>query len=160
MHTMHYRIYAGTNPSDLTKQFGAITWELVNILKENFPSKVRLVQENIDLCAPYYTQMTTSEETRRMLSCILSIKEEARQITIDEVEDVVWTMQHSAKLKDYRSLSACLDILNTERIDQRDFLQCLQPTYRETLTSVLNNEDPRQLQSNIRQAQIILSKLE
>ena len=78
MHTQHFRIYAGVNPSDLTKKFGAITWELVNILKENFPSKVRLVQENIELCTPHYTQMTASEETRRMLSCILSIKEEAR----------------------------------------------------------------------------------
>ena len=61
--------------------------------------------------------MSSSEETRRMLSCILSIKEEARQITIDEVEDVAWTMNHAARLNDYRSLSACLDLLNTERID-------------------------------------------
>lgn len=132
------------NPSDLTKKFGAITWELVNILKENFPSKVKLVQENIELCAPHYTQMTASEETRRMLSCILSIKEEARQVTIDEVEDVVWTMQHAAKLKDYRSLSACLDLLNTQRIGQRDFLHCLMP-HRETLSAILSSEDPRQL---------------
>ena len=50
MHTMHYRIYAGRQPSDLVKRFGAITWELVNILKENFPSKVSVVQENIELC--------------------------------------------------------------------------------------------------------------
>ena len=27
-----------------------------------------------------------------MLSCILSIKEEMRMLTTDEVEDVVWTM--------------------------------------------------------------------
>ena len=78
MHTAHYRIYAGQNPSDLVKQFGAITWELVNILKENFPSKVSLMQEHIEKCAPFYVPMSTSEEIRRMLSCILSIKEEAR----------------------------------------------------------------------------------
>lgn len=122
MHTMYYRIYKGSDPAPLVKQFGAITWELVNILKENFPSKVSLVQENIEMCAPYYVQMTSSEEIRRMLSCILSIKEEARAMTLDEVEDVAWTMNHSAMLKEYRSLSACLDLLTSERIDPRDFL--------------------------------------
>ena len=60
-----------------------------------------------------------------MLSCILSIKQEARQITIDEVEDVAWTMDHAAKFKDYRSLSAYLDILVSDRIDARDFLNCM-----------------------------------
>jgi len=86
---MHFRIHAGgAAPSELVRQFGAITWELVNILKENFPSKVTLVQENIDKCAPFYVPISNSEATRRMLSCILSIKDEARPLTVDEVEDV------------------------------------------------------------------------
>ena len=97
MHTVHYRIHSGPNqPSDLQKRFGVISWELVNILKENFPSKVTLVQENIEKCAPFYVPMSPSEETRRMLSCILSIREEARALTIDEVEDVAWAMNYAA----------------------------------------------------------------
>ncbi len=40
--------------------------------------------------------MSPSEETRRMLSCILSIREEARALTIDEVEDVAWAMNYAA----------------------------------------------------------------
>ena len=79
-----------------------------------------------------------------MLSCILSIKEEARQMTIDEVEDVAWTMEYAAKMKDYRSLSACLDLLNSERIDARDFLVCVMP-YRDSLVETVHTEDPRQM---------------
>ena len=94
------------------------------------------------MCAPHYVPMTPSEETRRMLSCILSIKEEARAMTIDEVEDVTWTMGHSAVLKDYRSHSACLDLLTSERIDQRDFLQCVM-SYRDFLVQTVHSEDPR-----------------
>lgn len=148
MHTMHFKIHSGPqDPSDLQKRFGAITWELVNILKENFPSKVTLVKENIDRCAPFYVQMSASEETRRMLSCILSIKEEARALTTDEVEDVAWAMEYAASFKEYRSLSACLDLLNSERIMPTDLLSCLTP-YKDSLVFTTESEDPRQLQSN------------
>ena len=80
-----------------------------------------------------------------MLSCILSIKEEVRGLTIDEVEDVAWTMDHAARLKDYRSLSACLDILNSDRIDPRDLIFSMKGTYRESLRQTIDSDDPRQL---------------
>ena len=57
-----------------------------------------------------------------MLSCILSVKEEMRMLTKDEVEDVVWTMDFACKIKDNRSLSACLDLLNSDRIEKDHFL--------------------------------------
>ena len=79
-----------------------------------------------------------------MLSCILSIKEEVRALTLDEVEDVAWTMDYATAVKDYRSLSACLDLLNGDRIDSRDFALCLMP-YRESLLKTVLSEDPRQL---------------
>lgn len=126
------------------RRFGAITWELANILKENFPSKVSILQEKIEMCAPHFTPMTHSEEIRRILSCILSIKDEARMMTLDEVEDVAWTMDYAAKMKDYRSLSASLDLLTSDRIDPRDFWNCIVP-YRETLGKTANSDDPRQL---------------
>ena len=148
MHTMHYRIYSqkASNgpPSELTKRFGAITWELVNILRENFPSKISLVQEGIEQCSPFYQELSTSELTRRMLSCILSLREEARELTLDEVEDVTWAMDYAAKLKEYRSLSACLDLLNSDRINDRDFVECVRP-YKQSLIQVQHSDDPRQM---------------
>lgn len=162
MHTMHYKIHTGRDfnpPSDLTKQFGAITWELLNILKENFPSKVQLEHENIEKCAPFYMLLSTSELTRRMLSCILSMREEARALTTDEVEDVTWVMDYAARLKEYRSLSACLDLLQGTRVSDADFLHCLRP-YRDTLLHILESEDPRQLQSNQRIVHAILQKFD
>mmetsp|Transcript_4472 Transcript_4472/g.5519 ORF Transcript_4472/g.5519 Transcript_4472/m.5519 type:complete len:91 (-) Transcript_4472:575-847(-) len=89
-------------------------------------------------------ELSTSELTRRMLSCILSMREEARPLTIDEVEDVAWAMNYAAGLKEYRSLSACLDLLNSERVGERDFLECVQP-FRDTLIGILESDDPRQL---------------
>lgn len=103
-----------------------------------------LEQENIELCAPFFVKMSVSEETRRMLSCILSIKEEARMLTIDEVEDVAWTMEYATNNFDYRSLSACLDLLNSDRIDARDFLKSMMP-YRGCLESTVQSTDLRQL---------------
>ena len=116
LHTTYFRIYSGNAPTELHRQFGAIVWELVNILKENFPSKVQLTQENIELCAPEYIPMSQSEEIRRQLSCILSIKEESRILTLDEAEDVVCTMDFAEKIKDYRSMSTCLELLNSDKL--------------------------------------------
>ena len=78
-----------------------------------------------------------------MLSCILSIKEEVRGLTLDEVEDVAWTMDHAARTKDYRSLSACLDILNSDRIDPRDLTYSMVSSYRGSLAHILDSDDPR-----------------
>ena len=156
---MHYRIYPGSSPSELAKKFGAITWELMNILRENFPSKVSLVQENIERCAPFYVPMSSAEETRRMLSCILSIKDEVRPMTLDEVEDVAWTMGHAASLKDYRSLSACLDLINSDRISPVDTLKAVS-LYRDCLIEIADSNDMRQLQSNKRLACAILMRLD
>ena len=46
-------------------QFVSIVWEILNIFKENFPSKVMLYQENLDLCTPAYMPVTLQEELRR-----------------------------------------------------------------------------------------------
>ena len=142
LHTVHFRLYSGQQPSELHRQFGAIVWELVNILKENFPSKISLNQENIELCAPEYIPMSTSEEIRRQLSCILSIKDENRGLTLDEAEDVVCTMEFAEKIKDYRSLRSCLELLNSDRIAELDLLQCLRGSLQ-SLGRIMESQDPR-----------------
>jgi hypothetical protein len=42
LHTCFFRVYQGSDLGDEEKQFAAITWEVLNIIKENFPSKVSL----------------------------------------------------------------------------------------------------------------------
>ena len=91
--------------------------------------------------------MSQSEELRRQLSCILSIKEENRFLALDEVEDVVCTMDFAEKIRDHRSLSACLELLNSDRISEEDLLQCL-GGYMQSLTRTIDSHDPRQLASN------------
>ena len=80
--------------------------------------------------------LSTSEVTRRILSCILSIREEARMLTTDEVEDVAWAMDFAANLQEYRSLSACLDLMAGTRISDKDFFECVQP-FRNSLVRIL-----------------------
>jgi hypothetical protein len=58
LHTSYFRIYSGYALGEEEKRFAAITWELFNILKENFPSKVSLRQENIEKCAPVFVPLT------------------------------------------------------------------------------------------------------
>jgi hypothetical protein len=47
------------------KRFASIAWEVLNIVKENFPSKVMLFQENLVICKPVYLPLSNSEELRR-----------------------------------------------------------------------------------------------
>ena len=64
--------------------------------------------------------MSQSEEIRRQLSCILSIKDENRGLSLDEAEDVVCTMDFAEMIKDYRSLRSCLELLNSDKIADFD----------------------------------------
>lgn len=68
------------------------------MLKENFPSKIHLFQERLELCSPQYIPLSKSEELRRQVSCILSLKEEERPLTHDEIEDVFYTLQVAESL--------------------------------------------------------------
>lgn len=94
------------------KRFASISWEVLNILKENFPSKVLLFQENLDLCKPVYLPLSTSEELRRQISCIMSMKEDNRALTLDELEDLWHTLSISEKLNDQKAISFCLEVVN------------------------------------------------
>jgi len=77
------------------KRFASISWEVLNILKENFPSKILLFQENLDLCKPVYLPLPSSEELRRQISCIMSLREDNRSLTLDELEDLWHTLSVS-----------------------------------------------------------------
>ena len=110
--TRYFRVHSGVQVSQLEKRFASIAWEILNIIKENFPSKVLLFQENLDLCRPEYLPLSSSEEIRRQISCIMSLREDNRSLTLDEIEDVWYTLSFAEKLSDNKSMSTCLDLLN------------------------------------------------
>jgi hypothetical protein len=50
LHTCYFRVHSGgMQVSDGERRFCAIAWEILQIFKENFPSRVALYQENIEL---------------------------------------------------------------------------------------------------------------
>lgn len=61
-------------------------------MKENFPSKLLLFQEGLEICKPVYLPMSSTEELRRQISCLLTLKEEGRSLTSDEIEDLIYTL--------------------------------------------------------------------
>ena len=80
-------------------------------MKEHFPSKVFLHQDNLEQCKPCYVPMSTSEELRRQTSCLRSIKDEERILTLDELEDAWYILQFAEKVHDSRSQNLCLDLI-------------------------------------------------
>jgi hypothetical protein len=68
-------------------------------------------------------QLTQSEELRRQLSCVLSIRDEDRQLTPDEVEDTLQTMDFAEKMSDFRAVNTCLEIFTTELGQYAQFLK-------------------------------------
>ena len=68
-------------------------------MKENFPSKLLLFQEGLEICKPVYLPMSSTEELRRQISCLLTLKEEGRSLTSDEIEDLLYTLQFAEKYR-------------------------------------------------------------
>jgi len=56
--------------------------------------------------------MSVSEELRRQISCLLSIRDEERPLTIDELEDAWHILQYAEKIRDARSQNTCLDLIS------------------------------------------------
>ena len=84
-------------------------------------------------------QLTQSEELRRQLSCVLSIRDEGRQLTPDEVEDTLQTMDFAEKMSDFRAVNTCLEILIQEL---GHYAQCLK--YRpQIFQRITLTQDPR-----------------
>ncbi|CAI2359357.1 unnamed protein product [Moneuplotes crassus] len=113
--TCYYRIYHGINPSEDVKIFGGIAWEVMNILKEHFPSKIHIYQENLEICDPYYKPLTTKEEVRRQASCLEARKETQYLLTVDELEDLWAVLDTSIKINDFKIQTNLLEtLLNPE----------------------------------------------
>jgi hypothetical protein len=55
--------------------------------------------------------LSNSEELRRQISCLLSVKEENRSLTKDEFEDLWHTICFAEKINDQRSIGVCLEVI-------------------------------------------------
>ncbi len=58
--------------------------------------------------------LTPGEELRRQLSCLLSIKEEQRRLTADEMDEVWHTIGVAEGLRDSRTVGICLEIIKEQ----------------------------------------------
>ena len=112
LRTSYFRVSHETRalPEDV-KVFGGVAWEALHILRENFPSKIHLYQQHLDLCCPHYKPLSVEEEARRQVSCLLSKLEEAKMLFKEEIEDVFATVASCLRLADLKAISVCLELL-------------------------------------------------
>eukprot|EP00347_Sterkiella_histriomuscorum_P004034 403361997 len=157
LHSCYFRLHTGYNLTTEDKKFAQVSWEVLNILKENFPSKIFITQENLELCKPQYIPLQQSEELRRQISCLMSVKEEDRYLTVDEFEDAWHTLTFAEKVNDQRSLNICLDVINQQINNWQAVCNIVEI---ENLTRIINKNDYTQLTSNKIIAQEILDKVQ
>lgn len=104
-----------TPPEDVRK-FGGIIWECLSILQEHYPSHLVTSKENMSRCAPYYMSGTSSEELRRMMSCVIARRTERRMMQSDEMEDLFFVLESCVKVKDIRGVMNILEVLYDTRL--------------------------------------------
>ena len=75
LHTQYYKMFYNSSPPEEVMKFAIVAWEILNMLKEHFPSKIQLFQQNLESCKPYFKQLSPNEELRRQVSVLLSRKE-------------------------------------------------------------------------------------
>ena len=126
--TWYFRIYHGNSLTDEVRTFGAIAWEVLNILKEHFPSKIHLFQERMDQWEPIYKPLTINEELRRQMSWIEARKDDQTILQYDELEDLWWIFESAFRAQNVKVQISCLETL-------------LDPTYTSTKSWKIRNID-------------------
>lgn len=111
LHTMHFKVAQDCSPSDDVKQFASIIWECFQILRENYPSRLDLSEDNLSRCAPYFTDLTKTELMRREVSCIASRREDPALVTSEEAAEIWFVLYTAMKMHDARAVLICLQLL-------------------------------------------------
>ncbi|TNV74683.1 hypothetical protein FGO68_gene6543 [Halteria grandinella] len=150
--TSYFRILSSTSEhiTHETQVFASFTWEIMNILKENFPSKILLYQEGLDHVMPQLT-ISSGEELRRQISCMLSLKDENRQLVRDELEDVWHTLRFAERLNDHKGTGLCLELILAQ-------VEAMQDMDEGVLARIMSKQDLTALDSNKALAQEIITK--
>jgi len=130
LHTTFFRIsYGDERPSDDIKLFAYVVWECCCIFKENFPSKIELFQENLDLCSSVVRNFSTDEILRRQISSLNSKKYSKEMIKADEVDDIFCILDLSYKKKNAKGMLVCLEILNSQSLCPTAYLKNIPESY-------------------------------
>ncbi|CAK55671.1 unnamed protein product (macronuclear) [Paramecium tetraurelia] len=129
LNTIYYRI---TGNDDLQSAIELI-WDCLCILKENFPSKLELYQENID---EFNLKEWENELLRRQLNN-LNNRQSNEPLTKDEIEDVFAILNIAQQLQNVKGQEICLNLLNQV---QPFFLQTLSQSYLDQLEQIAKGQ--------------------
>ncbi len=113
VHTSYFRIGTQEYLCDTLQVFIRVCWECIIILKENFPSKIIMYQNNLKLTIDFKISEFEQEIYRRELNQIkCKLYEVAHSgLMEDEKDDLFQVMQDSVYYKDYKGLCVSLDLL-------------------------------------------------
>ncbi|CAD8148483.1 unnamed protein product [Paramecium pentaurelia] len=129
LNTIYYRI---TGDDDLQQAIELI-WDCLCILKENFPSKLELYQENID---QFNLKEWENELLRRQLNN-LNNRQSNEPLTKDEIEDIFGILNIAQQLQNVKGQEICLNLLNQV---QPFFLQTLSQSYLDQLEQIAKGQ--------------------
>ncbi|CAD8048904.1 unnamed protein product [Paramecium sonneborni] len=129
LNTIYYRI---TGNDDLQQAIELI-WDCLCILKENFPSKLELYQENID---EFNLKEWENELLRRQLNN-LNNRQSNDPLTKDEIEDIFAILNIAQQLQNVKGQEICLNLLNQV---QPFFLQTLSQSYLDQLEYIAKGQ--------------------
>lgn len=111
--TCYFRMENAETEEQLQSQqlYCQIVWEVCCILKENFPSKIELYQENVDQIINLELYTSSQEMFRRQLNVLVSKVTAQEQFKVDEIDDVIYIIEQSLEKSHVKALMTCLDIL-------------------------------------------------
>ena len=138
LHTMHFKVAQDSSPSDDVKQFASIIWECLQILRENYPSRIDLTEEGLDRCSPYFTDLSKTELMRREVSCIASRRDDPALVTSEEIVEVWFVLYTALKLHDARAVLLCLQLLADSRHCPASLFRNVRQSERNLLETLLD----------------------
>eukprot|EP00357_Protocruzia_adherens_P007084 CAMPEP_0114983084 /NCGR_PEP_ID=MMETSP0216-20121206/6496_1 /TAXON_ID=223996 /ORGANISM="Protocruzia adherens, Strain Boccale" /LENGTH=502 /DNA_ID=CAMNT_0002345013 /DNA_START=47 /DNA_END=1555 /DNA_ORIENTATION=- len=159
LRTTYFRIHHSQTPPEDVKQFSAIAWECLNILKENFPSRIELFQENLECCAPNFRPTPEYEELRRQISCVMSYKSRLDAIDNLELEDLWYVFEQAFKQNDERGINVCLEIMCSSDILPTEVLKKSSAASLKLLEHMTQTELTSLDMSGGQLAKIVLSRI-
>jgi len=147
--TSYFRINHSGDCSNEVKIFGSVGWEILNILKEHFPSKVYLFHENLEVCAPAYKPLSLKEQLRRQVSWLEARKESENNFKIDEIEDLWATLETAVTADDYSGKLKCLEtLINPLFCSANVLLKCEKPELLQALIQKNNSKNFKHIQQS------------
>ncbi|KRX03665.1 hypothetical protein PPERSA_04217 [Pseudocohnilembus persalinus] len=124
LHTSYFRMtFEDEENSVHIKKFCELSWECLMILKENFPSKIDLYQENLENIFNIRNSISPQELLRRQNNCLFNKIYSQETLKFDEIEDIYATFDFAQQEQNYNVTKTCLQLLNSQQVSQNLLLQ-------------------------------------